>query len=219
MVAGLKTVQDYPDEWIKVYTDGSAFKGTMNAGYGVRIEHTNKTTEELYNPCGVLSSNYEAEALAIEAAIHQLQHQFSLSIERKQNVVIFSDSMSVLQALENEKQDSTLLTNITKTIITFMNVFEVEVTLQWIPSHCEIPRYERADTLAKKGAQTEHPNIPVSLAMAKQIIIANTVKRVFFGRFFLCGIFGIFEKNTKITPFRMVCVKHSNHWFHGTTAM
>ena len=96
MVAGLKTVQDYPDEWIKVYTDGSAFKGTMNAGYGVRIEHTDKTTEELYNPCGVLCSNYEAEALAIEAAIHQLQQQ---------NVVIFSDSMSVLQALEHNKNN------------------------------------------------------------------------------------------------------------------
>ena len=86
-----------------------------------------------------------------------------------QNVVIFSHSMSVLQALENEKQDSTLLTNITKTISTFMNIFEVEVTLQWIPSHCEIPGNERADTLAKKGAQSEQPNIPVSLATAKQI--------------------------------------------------
>ena len=186
MVAGLKTVQDYPDEWIKVYTDGSAFKGTMNAGYGVRIEHTNKTTEELYNPCGVLCSNYEAEALAIEAAIHQLQQQFTLSIERKQNVVIFSDSMSVLQALENEKQDSTLLTNITKTISTFMNIFEVEVTLQWIPSHCEIPGNERADTLAKKGAQSEQPNIPVSLATAKQIIKANNkIERL--NNWALCG--------------------------------
>ena len=81
--------------------------------------------------------------------------------------------MSVLQALENEKQDSTLLTNITKTIGTFMDIFEVEVTLQWIPSHCEIPGNERADALAKKGAQSEQPNIPVSLATAKQIIKAN----------------------------------------------
>ena len=117
--------------------------------------------------------------MAIEAAIHQLQQQFTLSIERKQNVVIFSDSMSVLQALENEKQDSTLLTNITKTISTFMNIFEVEVTLQWIPSHCEIPGNERADTLAKKGAQSEQPNIPVSLATAKRIIKANNkIKRL-----------------------------------------
>ena len=44
MDAGLQTVQEYPDNWIKVYTDGSAFKGTANAGYGVRIEHTDKTT-------------------------------------------------------------------------------------------------------------------------------------------------------------------------------
>ena len=94
MVAGLQTVQEYPDNWIKVYTDGSAFKGTANAGYGVRIEHTDKTSEELFNPCGVSCSNYEAEALAIEAAIHQLHQQFTLSPERTHSVVIFTDSMS-----------------------------------------------------------------------------------------------------------------------------
>ena len=53
MVAGLKTVQEYPDNWTQVYTDGSAFKGTINAGYGVRIEYTDKTTEEWLQAQGI----------------------------------------------------------------------------------------------------------------------------------------------------------------------
>ena len=57
---------------------------------------------------------FNPQALAIEAAIHHLQQQFTLSRERKQNVVIFTDSMSVLRALENEKQNTPLLTSLTK---------------------------------------------------------------------------------------------------------
>ena len=86
MVAGLKTVQGYPGNWIQVYTDGSAFKGTMNDGYGMRMEYAETTSEGIVNSCGVFCSNYEAEALAIEAAIQQ---QFTISRERKQNVGIF----------------------------------------------------------------------------------------------------------------------------------
>lgn len=109
----------------------------------------------------------------MEAAIHHLQQQFTLSRERKQNVVIFTDSMSVLQALENEKQNTPLLTSLTKTISAFIQEFEIDVTLQWIPSHCEIPGNERADTLAKKGAESEQADIPVSLDTTKQIIRSN----------------------------------------------
>ena len=82
MVAGLKTVQEYPDNWIQVYTDGSAFKGTMNAGYGVRIEYADKTSEEIFNPCGVFCSNYEngsacnrSSYTLATTAVHPLQRK------------------------------------------------------------------------------------------------------------------------------------------------
>ena len=102
-----------------------------------------------------------------------LHQQFTLSPERTHSVVIFTDSMSVLQALENEKLDTSLLISIAKTLSAFMQQFEIELTLQWIPSHCEIPGNERADTLAKKGAESEQTNTPVSLNTAKQIIKSN----------------------------------------------
>ena len=45
--AGLQTIQMYPDDCIHVYTDGSASQGTVNAGYGARIEFPDKFLVEL----------------------------------------------------------------------------------------------------------------------------------------------------------------------------
>ena len=48
MYAAQRTIDSYPDEWIHIYTDGSAFKGTMNAGYGARVQFPDQTREELF---------------------------------------------------------------------------------------------------------------------------------------------------------------------------
>ena len=37
--AALETIDSYSDTWIHVYTDGSAFRGTSKAGYGVLIHY------------------------------------------------------------------------------------------------------------------------------------------------------------------------------------
>ena len=60
-----RTIDSYPETWIHIYTDGSAFKGTMNAGYGARVQFPDQTREELFESCGAHSSNYEAEARAM----------------------------------------------------------------------------------------------------------------------------------------------------------
>ena len=67
-----KTIDSYPDEWIHIYNDESAFKGIMNAGYGSCVPFPDQTCEELFDACGAYSSNYEAEAKAIEATLHRL---------------------------------------------------------------------------------------------------------------------------------------------------
>jgi len=43
-LASLETIDAYPKDWIKVYTDGSAFKATVNAGYCAIIYYPNGTT-------------------------------------------------------------------------------------------------------------------------------------------------------------------------------
>ena len=47
-------INEYPDEWIHVYTDRSAFEGTMNAGYGALILYSENQKEQLSSsvvPC------------------------------------------------------------------------------------------------------------------------------------------------------------------------
>ena len=50
-ITGLKTIQSFPDDCIHVYTDGSAMKGTVNAGYVAKIYYPEEISEEIYIPC------------------------------------------------------------------------------------------------------------------------------------------------------------------------
>ena len=65
LLSAERTIGQYPEEWIHIYTDGSAFKGTVNAGYGSRIQFPDKTCEELFDSCGAHRTNAEAEAIDV----------------------------------------------------------------------------------------------------------------------------------------------------------
>ncbi|GFR75152.1 reverse transcriptase-like protein [Elysia marginata] len=176
MITAQKTLDTYPEHWIHVYmyTDGSVFKGTINGGYGVRIQYPDKTKEELSESCGPYCSNYEAEAFAIEAEVFQLTSVFSLYPENTQNIVIFSDSKSVLEALQNESLQNSSLKSLFLTIDSFLKTYDVNLTLQWIPVHCNITGNERADILAKKGSTAQQQNTTTSFRTAQQIIRNNS---------------------------------------------
>ncbi|GFS24382.1 hypothetical protein ElyMa_003414300 [Elysia marginata] len=59
----------YPPDWIHIYTDGSAFKATVNAGYGVYACFPDGTSREIYGACGETCSNYEAQTIGIQSAL------------------------------------------------------------------------------------------------------------------------------------------------------
>ena len=63
-------------------------------------------------------------------------------------VVILTNALSVLQALEAEDK------NLSTSLILLCQ--EVTVVLQWIPSHCGIHGNEEADTLGKADTLEEH---------------------------------------------------------------
>ena len=168
-----ETIEQYPENWIHIYTDGSAFKGTVNAGYGSRIQYPDQTSEELFDSCGAQRSNYEAEAEAIDASLLNISKHFRDRTKTPNNIIIFSDAKSVLQSLESGKIDNTSVKSLTKTIDTFITDHSVDITLQWIPGHANIPGNERADKLAKKGASCPQTDVPTSLETAKQIIRCN----------------------------------------------
>ena len=164
---------DYPDNWIHVYTDGSAFKGTINAGLGARIEYLDGSLEEIAMPCGTLCSNFDAEAHAMKSAIDSIKSTFDMNPNLAANVVIFTDSKSVLECLNNNSVPTSAIRDLMKSIHTFSKKYGNEISLQWIPSHCNIKGNESADKLAKEGAMMDQPDKPVPLNTCKQIIKSN----------------------------------------------
>ena len=92
-LSSLETIDAYPKDWIHSYTDGSAFKATINAGYGAVIYFPNGTKEEILHPCGSVCSNYIAEQLAIHSAITHIHHAFDTNPSCITNTVIITDSL------------------------------------------------------------------------------------------------------------------------------
>ena len=169
----LETIDSYPKDWAHVYTDGSAFKATVNAGSGAIIYYPDKTTEEIMNPCGAFCSNYAAEQQAIDSATTHLNHRFDSVPGSTTNVVIFTDSLSALQTLESGRGTDRETTLLRQNLHHLMNHHSVDVVLQWIPGHSGIKGNDVADTLAKNGAALPQPDVPVNYETAVQIIKSN----------------------------------------------
>ena len=71
------------------------------------------------------------------------------------DIVIFSDSKSALQALEDYlHSDTKEIVQLTETIDKIQSNYNIKINLHWIPGHTEIPGNERAGKLAKLGADT-----------------------------------------------------------------
>ena len=170
---GTRTIMSYPDSFHQVYTDGSAFKGTTKAGCGARIEYSDKTCDELSEPCGLYCDNFEAEALALQHVLQKMTETFETHPNKIANCVIFSDSQSVLKVLDENNYTTKAIIDLALLISTFIGKFDIALYLQWIPSHCGIQGNERADTLAKRGASMLQPDRSVSLATTKKILKSN----------------------------------------------
>ena len=170
MNTALKTIDQYPDDMVQVYTDGSASLGVRDAGYGVRIQFPDKSCKELFGPCGKYCSNYEAEATAMETALTEIDNFYSEHQEKRKDIVVFTDAMSVLQALENYSIKDRKIILLSKTISRIISLHAIKVTLQWIPGHTDIPGNDRADVLAKSGARNPQTETSASLSTARQTI-------------------------------------------------
>ena len=148
---------DYPREsWIRAYTDGSAEGAIINGGAGVYIEYPDLGTREISIPTGTLCGSYGSEMRAIMAAAEELY-------DRENNIVILTDARSVLEALQAGK-----LPDLWKQLLQLSNGHRL--TLQWVPSHCGIPGNERADRLAREGAESEQPSSRLTFEERKTLI-------------------------------------------------
>merc|ERR1711923_34201 len=103
----------------------------------------------------------EAEAKAIEATLHRLSDILTRREKEKNDIVIFSDAKSVLEALENDDSKDKTIRKLSRTIGEVIADHSINITLQG---------NERADTLAKQGARCIQQNNNASYTTAKQTI-------------------------------------------------
>ena len=155
-----ETVNSYSTSAIHTYTDGSAFKATINAGFGIFLKYPDGSSE-YSDSCGTNCSSYEAEKIAIKTAMQFIHQRFELSESNLTDVIIFSDAKSALEALQNPPYQDQITSEIALGIRNLIAVHAVHVTLQWIPGHCNISGNETADKLAKIGATKPQKNPPL----------------------------------------------------------
>ncbi|RUS87965.1 hypothetical protein EGW08_004243 [Elysia chlorotica] len=152
--------------------DGSAFKATVNAGYGVLMCFPDGSSKELYSACSETCSNYEAELKGIQAALLTLNETFQRNSSLATHTVLFTDSKSAPKSLETTQNSSETL-DILLEIKSILNKYPIALVCQWIPSHINLPGNEKADRLAKKGAMQEQPLVKTTYQTAKRIIRQN----------------------------------------------
>ena len=157
---------NYPKEsWTLGYTDGSAENAVRNGGAGVYIQYAGGKEDKISLATGLYSTNYKAEAEALKtAAAH-----FEASTHASLKVVLLTDALSVLQALQSNRD--TELNDLSAALASLCR--RHEVTLQWIPSHCNLPGNEAADSLAKEGTTKEQVDRSTSYPEVKTILKAK----------------------------------------------
>ena len=78
------------------------------------------------------------------------------------DIVIFTDSMSTLKALLNLEFSYPGIESLALAVNNLLTSYDVQLTLQWIPGHCDLLGNEKADKLAKEGAKQDQPDTPAS---------------------------------------------------------
>ena len=119
-----------------VYTDGSKSDNyvSSSAVFPVDIFKVNLP---------VHTSIFTAEAVALKLAVQHIQRD---AIQRS---VIYSDSLSCLQVLQNKNLENPIIREIVQ-IITYLEEVGSKIEFCWIPGHVGIKGNEKADKIAKE---------------------------------------------------------------------
>ena len=132
----------YPD-FKHIYTDGSKDGPKVAAACVSRTQ-----TRKCRLPDN--ASIFSAESQAINMALDYIE-EANLS-----KVIIFSDSLSVLQSINNSKIDNSIIQDI---ILRLHNMSHKHIIFCWLPSHVGIRGNEKADKAAKSALSLQPSNL------------------------------------------------------------
>ena len=96
------------------------------------------------------ASIFSAESQAINMALDYIE-EANLS-----KLIIFSDSLSVLQSINNSKIDNSVIQD---TILRLHNMSHKQIIFCWLPSHVDIRGNEKADKAAKSALSLQPSNL------------------------------------------------------------
>lgn len=141
---------------IDFYTDGSKMAGSTAVGCSCVCPALN-----IYCSLsiGKHASIYTAECIALYQA-------FNYALDyRSNNILIFCDSLSVLQSLQSTRNDIKInpyIYEIKKKFIEFSlgNHYKTSIEVIWVPAHCGLQGNEIADTAAKSMTASVTLDIP-----------------------------------------------------------
>ena len=141
----LHTINTWYDSSFKIYTDGSKMDESTSAAMWI----PNLTVEESWKlDHGRSRSIMGAELFAIGRALHWLI--LNQPLMEDQDVVVLTDSKSGIMALQNQHRRSySHTTNQILSLAKMLKDCNINLTIQWIPSHVGLPGNEKADELAK----------------------------------------------------------------------
>ena len=140
--------QKYLD-FCHIYTDGSKVETKVASAY---VCPYGTRGYRLRDGCSI----FTAEVEAINKALSYVK------VSTRKSFVIFSDSMSVLQAIESQESKNPLVNRVLQTCQRILSGNKY-ITFCWIPSHRDIRGNEDADRAAKDAlskAQPQNFDIP-----------------------------------------------------------
>ena len=124
----------------EVYTDGSKMNERVGAAAVIKRHFQNgeTTCHQLSKRLPDNSTTFAAEATAISLALNYYQHMGPVH----HDVVVYSDSMSCLQAIEGKDTENPFICHIMN-LLWSLSDKGTRVHFCWIPSHCGIDGNER----------------------------------------------------------------------------
>jgi ribonuclease HI len=153
-------------DFLHIYTDGSKQDNNRTASAVYIPEFDIKIDKRIPDECSVFTSELTAIILALKW----------ITEFKPSNIVLFSDSLSCLFALQNLQkhiQKNALFKEIA-ILITEIFYNDTKIILTWIPSHINLKENDKVDYIAKNATLSNEIqiNIPLNLnEINKEILI------------------------------------------------
>ncbi|XP_035231785.1 ribonuclease H-like [Stegodyphus dumicola] len=134
-----------PNFIIEIYTDGS--RSPTGTGCGLCLYVNGALTRTWRRRLNTKNSVYQAELVAIKKAI-------DLASKLTARTIIYTDSKSSLEALQNMHPTSSLVHIMQRLLLQLPS--NHRPILQWVPGHSGVWGNEHADSIAKEADQGVH---------------------------------------------------------------